>query len=212
MVEKLTFGSPLVTAEYIREESEYPTGENTLLMNLSRSAPIRVGNQRLPPLRAAVFHNACVCVPGEALAVTNYGGLDVENEETAVLIKREWKSVWELTHAPRNIGVEYYKSPAAVLHGSIKLNVCFGERQLPAGLHREHRDPDFDELHLQLCGRGFVQLFRENDPATLYESLPLAPGAVNDPIWNEEGAYPWHRYYSQTRCLFLVIEMERQGL
>ena len=210
MVEKLSFGEPFAAAEYIREETGYRTGENTLVMNLSRSIPVRIGDQRLLSLRAAVFRDTRIDVPGEALAVTNFGTQDLENGETAARIKNEWKSVWELTHAPRNIGVEYYKSPAALLRGSIKLNVCFGERQLPAGLHREHREPDFDELHLQLCGRGFIQLFHENDPETLYESLPLYPGAVNDPVWNEEGRYPWHRYYSQTRCLFLVIEMDRE--
>lgn len=210
MVEKLSFGEPLAETEFIAAESGYLTGENTLVMNLSRSVPVMIGDQRLMPLRAAVFRNVRLDVPGEALAVTNYGTQDLENDETAARIKREWKSVWELTHAPRNIGVEYYKSPAAILHGSIKLNYCFGERQLPAGLHREHRAPDFDELHLQLCGRGFIQLFRENDEKTLYESLPLCPGTVNDPIWNEAGIYPWHRYYSQTRCLFLVIEADRE--
>lgn len=207
MIQPLTIGEPLIHTLYAENETAFPAGESDLILNLSRSTPITAEGFYLAPFHSAIFHHTKLEIPGRALVIPDFN--IISRNTSFESIRGNWKSVWELLPEERNRDVEYYKSPAIRVGGDTNLTYCFGEAQLPAGLHRKHGEKDFDELHLQICGHGTIQLFRENDPFTLYESLPLSPGITNTPIWDKKGNYPWHRYYSETRCLFLVIEIDR---
>ena len=88
------------------------------------------------------------------------------------------------------------------------MNFCLvAEPNCPSGIHSEHDRP-IRELHVQVAGDGAVDLLRSADPAELFASLPLTAGSVHTATWNERGAYPWHRYRSVSRCIFLAISIE----
>lgn len=212
MIQKLALAEPFFSVDYVEKEAHYPMEGCGLVLNLAGAGgqPVTVGAYFLQPLRSAVFQNTEISVPGRALVIHRYGSFSVDSEENAEQVKRVWTSLWDLTHWERNRNVPYYKSTRAVVGGNIGMNFCFAEANAPSGIHREH-PTDFDEVHLQVCGSGCVQLLRENDPSTMYQELPLCAGTVNDPIWNEQGIYPWHRYYSKERSIFVVIEIERGG-
>ena len=87
------------------------------------------------------------------------------------------------------------------------MNFCLvSEPDCPSGIHREHGGP-VQELHVQVVGEGALDLLRSEDPSSMFASLPLTAGSVHIPEWNEEGVYPWHRYRSKSRCIFLGVEI-----
>ncbi|MBR6207901.1 MAG: hypothetical protein IKQ69_02785 [Oscillospiraceae bacterium] len=208
MIQKLTFGEPFIAARYIEQEADYAAPDQCILVNLDTEQPVLVENGfSLPPLQACEIRFSHIRVPGKALLLRHAGTVDLNDLQTLDILRKVWKSNWELTHLPQHRGVPYYKSPKVTL-GKLSMNLCLvAEPECPSGIHREHDRP-IRELHVQVVGQGAVDLLRSPDPASVYASLPLAAGTVHIPEWNAEGVYPWHRYRSVTRCIFLAVSIE----
>jgi len=89
----------------------------------------------------------------------------------------------------------------------VRLNLWWSPAQTDCYMHNEH---PFLEIHTQIHGLGRMQKFRERDEATVYEEVQAAPGYTHDPFVRvaADGSYtyPWHRYYSDTDCVWLAIE------
>ncbi|MDN3258966.1 hypothetical protein QWJ26_03925 [Streptomyces sp. CSDS2] len=55
-----------------------------------------------------------------------------------------------------------------------------------------------------------MQKFHAQDAATRYQDLALEPGATHAPFCAHDGTgawhYPWHRYWSDTDCVWLALE------
>ena len=207
MVQKLTFGEPFIETRYIEAEEEYTTPGHCILVNLDTEQGILMnGEFTLPPLQAARTCEAQIRVPGKALLICNAGTLNLSDLQTLDCLRKVWKSNWELTHLEKHRGVPYYKSPR-VTQGNVTMNFCLvSEPDCPSGIHREH-DGLVKELHVQIVGEGAVDLLRSEDPASMFASLPLTAGSVHMPTWNAEGKYPWHRYRSKSRSIFLAVEI-----
>ncbi len=68
---------------------------------------------------------------------------------------------------------------------------------------------------LSAKGQFLVDLgaFRENNPDTLYEDVAMCPGFTHDPFFvvgnDRSFRYPWHRYYAETDCVWMAIELHR---
>ncbi|MBR4579254.1 MAG: hypothetical protein IKO22_06570 [Oscillospiraceae bacterium] len=208
MIEKLSFGEPFIETHYIENEENCPAGGRCLVMNLDTGKPVTVEAEfAIPPMGAAVVTDVTLSVPGKALLICGFGLLDLNDLMTLDCLRAAWKSNWELTHLPQHWGVPFYKSPKVTV-GGVSMNfVLVAADGCPSGIHREHDKP-VKELHLQVAGQGAVDLLRSPDPASVYASLPLAAGTVHIPEWNAEGVYPWHRYRSVTRCIFLAVSIE----
>lgn len=90
----------------------------------------------------------------------------------------------------------------------MKLNLWYTPEETDCGIHKLH---DFLEVHTQILGTGYMQKFRENNPETLYENVPMPPGFTHDPFFVTEGdrgfRYPWHRYYAETDCIWMAVEL-----
>ena len=151
--------------------------------------------------------DANIRVPGKALLLANFGALDLDDLQTLDALRAVWKSNYELTHNEKQRGVPYCKSPKVTLDKAA-VNFCLvAVPNCPSGIHREHDRP-IRELHVQVAGEGAVDLLRSADPGDVFASLPLTAGAVHTAIWNERREYPWHRYRSKSRCIFLAISIE----
>jgi hypothetical protein len=90
----------------------------------------------------------------------------------------------------------------------LKLNLWYTPEQTDCGIHTGHK---FLEVHTQIVGTGHMQKFRENISDTLYEDVAMPPGYTHDPFFtvgNDRGfSYPWHRYYADTDCIWMAIEL-----
>ncbi len=210
MIQKLSFALPFFTSMYVEEEKNLRIPGCCLVLNVDERGkrPIQINKIPLYPLRSAIVWGAEMEIPGRAFIITNFGSYSVCDEGNASQVKSVWKSLWDYSHLERNRNIPYYKSERAFVGGHIGMNFCLAEAGAPSSIHRAH-ETDFDEVHLQVCGSGKIQLFSANDPATIYQEFPLTEGQVNDRIWDEKGNYPWHRYQSMTRSVFVVVEIDR---
>src|SRR5437762_5393425 len=102
------------------------------------------------------------------------------------------------------IGLVQFDSASPVPY-RLRLNLWYTPEETDCGIHRLH---DFLEVHTQILGRGYMQKFRENNPETLYENVPMPPGFTHDPFFFAGDAssvrYPWHRYYAETDCIWMA--------
>jgi hypothetical protein len=90
----------------------------------------------------------------------------------------------------------------------VKLNLWYTPEETDCGIHTGHQ---FIEVHTQILGTGHMQKFRENDAATIYEDVVMPPGFTHDPFFtvaaDRSFKYPWHRYYADTDCIWMAIEL-----
>lgn len=90
----------------------------------------------------------------------------------------------------------------------LKLNLWYTPEETDCGIHTGHQ---FLEVHTQILGTGHMQKFRENNSETLYEDVVMPPGYTHDPFFivgnDRSFAYPWHRYYADTDCVWLAVEL-----
>ncbi|MGB9283088.1 MAG: hypothetical protein WCB59_03675 [Candidatus Sulfotelmatobacter sp.] len=90
----------------------------------------------------------------------------------------------------------------------LKLNLWYTPEETDCGIHTGHK---FLEVHTQILGTGHMQKFRENNAATLYEDVLMPPGFTHDPFFavaeDRSFSYPWHRYYADTDCIWMAIEL-----
>ena len=90
----------------------------------------------------------------------------------------------------------------------VALKCWWSPNETDCFIHNEH---PFLEVHTQVHGMGRMQKFRERDASTLYEDVVMAPGFTHEPFCRVAGenewAYPWHRYYTNTESIWLAIEL-----
>lgn len=90
----------------------------------------------------------------------------------------------------------------------LQLNLWYTPEETNCGIHTGHQ---FLEVHTQVLGTGHMQKFRENNSETLYEDVPMVPGYTHDPFFvlanDGSFSYPWHRYYAETDCIWMAIEL-----
>jgi hypothetical protein len=91
---------------------------------------------------------------------------------------------------------------------SVKLNLWYTPEETDCGIHTGH---EFLEVHTQVLGTGHMQKFRENKADSLYEDVMMPPGFTHDPFFtvtaDRNFSYPWHRYYADTDCIWMAIEL-----
>ncbi len=90
----------------------------------------------------------------------------------------------------------------------LKLNLWYTPEETDCGIHTGHQ---FLEVHTQVLGTGRMQKFRDNSGETLYEDVLMPPGFTHDPFFvlgdDRSFSYPWHRYYADTDCIWMAIEL-----
>lgn len=97
---------------------------------------------------------------------------------------------------------------------NIKCYLWFAPQQSHCGIHNNHK---YIEIHTQISGIGYLPKFSQQDITTIYEDYRMAPGySTTKPfcvVTADETesckihfTYPWHEYYAETDCVWLVAE------
>jgi hypothetical protein len=91
---------------------------------------------------------------------------------------------------------------------NVKVNLWFSPSETDCAIHTGHK---FLEVHTQVYGTGHMQKFVEDSDSTMYEDVFMSPGMTHQPFPvvspNGQYEYPWHRYYSDTDCIWMAIEL-----
>ena len=117
-----------------------------------------------------------------------------------------------LTFDPYKMIGQKHEGDGAPVEYYLLSYVWFCPGQTNVGIHNQHK---FIEIHTQISGIGRMQKFEKNDYSSLYYDFRMAPGTINVPfpVVNPEYPamyiYPWHQYYADSDCLWLVTEIHR---
>lgn len=207
-VELLTLGEPFFTVKYLVEEESCQIDEPCILINVSEQ-PIKIESQKLSFFKSVVVTDTIVENVQRGLIVERFSSYP---DEAALYeeVQKVWPLAYEIRREERLKGVSHYISPKAI-RGNLRLNMYHsGSVPLKVGLHRDHvhcGDVLLKEVHTQIVGYGKMQACREKDVSTLYLEQLMAPGMTHDPMYDEDGNYPWHQYETVTPSIFMAIEL-----
>lgn len=208
MNQKLSFGEPFIETRYLEAEESFAVTNSAILVNLDKEQDVMInGEFALGALKAMVVRDVTISVPGKALLIVGADTIHLADRITMNALCAAWKSNYQLTGLPQHRNSPYFKSPKETL-GNVSVNFCLvADPDAPSGIHKDHADPNVQELHVQIVGEGAVDLMKSQEPASMYASLPLIAGSTHMATWNQEGVYTWHRYRSVTPCIFLGVEV-----
>jgi hypothetical protein len=92
----------------------------------------------------------------------------------------------------------------------LKVNLWYAPPQTDCFIHTGHQ---FLEIHTQIHGSGRMQKFREASENTLCHEFVMSPGSTHPPFFvvtsDRDALYPWHRYYADTDCIWMAMELYR---
>lgn len=221
----LSFSNEWIESTLVTAVREMPVDE-AIVVNLSTTAlNYRVGADHgtIPPWKSSTLWH-CTIESGEKAALlhvrrrTNLGGValhwdwygqrNLQFPRTTPLYISSQDEVGDLQFDPIDIFTHEASAPASPRRYRLKLNLWYTPEETDCGIHTGHR---FLEVHTQILGRGHMQKFRENDEATLYEDVTMSPGFTHDPFFalanDRSFSYPWHRYYADTDCIWMAVEL-----
>ena len=221
----LSFSNDWIDSVLVTTAAEMPV-EEAIVVNLSStSLQYSVGQRHgtILPWKSAMLRH-CVLVHVEAAALlhvrqrTDLGGVALTWEwygqrnpqfprRTPLYISPQ-DDLGEVQLDPFAAFSQKTSVQASPRHYQLKLNLWYTPEETNCGIHTGHR---FLEVHTQILGTGRMQKFREDNAESLYEDIPMLPGYTHDPFFvlSSEGgfSYPWHRYYAETDCVWMAIEM-----
>lgn len=220
----LAFANNLIHAVVIHHARDYWVDDG-VVVNLS-STPVECGGAVpgiIPPWRSTTLHNGTV-YEADCLAVVdartkfNLGGLPLLGWQWYGDLNKKFPRDLPLYISPQDTIGRVSVDPAFITNQArtetetrafeLKLNLWWSPPETDCSIHIEH---PFLELHSQIHGVGRMQKFRERDAATIYEDVIMGRGMTHEPFARLTGPtqweYPWHRYYADTDCVWLAIEL-----
>lgn len=200
--------------------------EDAIVMNLSNAA-LRYHAKRdhgtILPWKSTILRQ-CVIESAESVALlhvrqrTNLGGIALAWEWYGRRNEKFPRDIPLYISSQDDIGTIELDPLAVFGHAPsvspsprryrLKLNLWYTPEQTDCGIHTGHQ---FLEVHTQILGTGHMQKFRENNPDTLYEDVLMPIGFTHDPFFtvgdDRTFSYPWHRYFADTDCIWMAIEL-----
>lgn len=143
-------------------------------------------------------------ITGKDLIVLNLDGNLEVSEAVADYCRQHWTQVYEIFPFDEFKDTDFFRSPKVKL-GDVELNFWYCGEDFSCGIHNTH---DFFEVHTQVLGRGEMQKFHSKDEDTLYYREILSPGQTHAPFYDKDCNYPYHRYKSISKCIWLAIESQ----
>jgi hypothetical protein len=123
-------------------------------------------------------------------------------EDIANFCRKNWQQVYNIFPYDEFKNADFYRSPKIKL-GELEFNFWYCKEEFSCGIHNKH---NFFELHTQILGQGEMQKFHTTNEESLYCREILTPGRTHSPFYNNDGIYPYHRYKSISKCIWLAIE------
>lgn len=221
----LSFSNDWIESFLVNAVHEMPV-EEAIVVNLSTTdLQYRAGGNRgtILPWKSALLRQ-CTLESGERAALlhvrqrTNLGGVALgwdwygkrnpQFSRTTPLYISTQDDIGEVQLDPV-VAFSHETSSSPSPRGyRLKLNLWYTPEQTDCGIHTGHQ---FLEVHTQILGTGHMQKFRENNVETLYEDVTMPPGYTHDPFFtvgnNRSFNYPWHRYYADTDCIWMAVEL-----
>lgn len=200
--------------------------EDGIVVNLS-TTPIEFSagqnHGTIPPWKSTVLRN-CTVERGEAVALLHvrqrmnlggvalswdwYGKRNSQYPRGTPLYISSQDDIGEVQFDPLVVFAQGSPASASPRRYRLKLNLWYTPEETDCGIHTGHQ---FLEVHTQVLGTGHMQKFRENNAATLYEDITVPPGYTHDAFFtlasDRSFSYPWHRYYADTDCIWMAIEL-----
>ena len=224
----LSFSNDWIEGVVVSAVHEMPV-EEAIVVNLSTTAlPYRAGGDHgtIPPWKSTVLRR-CTLEQGETAALlrvrqrTNLGGVALGWESYGhrnpqfprgiPLYISSQDEIKDVQLDPTTAFACPTSIAASLRPYRLKLNLWYTPEETDCGIHTGH---EFLEVHTQIFGTGHMQKFRENNLDTLYENVAMCPGFTHDPFFvvgNDRGfSYPWHRYYAETDCIWMAIELHQR--
>jgi hypothetical protein len=221
----LSFSNEWIESILVTSVRDLPV-EDAIVVNLSTSpVEFTAGQNRgtIPPWKSTNLRH-CVLKRGEAVALLqvrqrlNLGGVALGWEwyghrypqyprGTPLYISSQ-DDVGEVQFDPVSLFAHDASTSASPRRYRLKLNLWYTPEETDCGIHTGHQ---FLEVHTQVLGTGHMQKFRENNAATIYEDIIVPPGYTHDAFFtlanDRSFTYPWHRYYADTDCVWMAIEL-----
>jgi hypothetical protein len=115
------------------------------------------------------------------------------------------------------LGQADISDPKRELEFSVTNYLWFSPEQTNCGIHDHYFAPNdpkkdpFIEVHTQISGMGRMLKYMSQEPTSLYDDVRMDPGHTHPVFCNVEEKstfiYPWHQYYADTDCVWLVTEL-----
>ena len=220
----LSFSSPWLSAVLAASALDVAI-DNAIVVNLStrpmkyEAGPYRgsIAPFQSKSLRECIVteaEQALICKPrqkenlgGLAREWMWYGDTDPNFDGRTPLYISPREEVGEMDLNPEEIFGLAHSGAEARRRFDLRLNLWYAPASTDCGIHREH---SFLEVHTQLIGTGRMQKFRTNSSNTMFEDLIVPAGTTHPPFFDfrsgEGFEYPWHRYFSDTDCVWMAIE------
>ena len=227
---QINFHCDHVTGTYLQNVSNFKVKDTVIIINIGSTPAFIVGEpiKSIAPQKSTILRNVKIISASNIIIVRiidreNLGSiiLQVGWETAYQLFGENLKSV-PLWRSPiEEIGTiklnPYKLTNSEVNHEvecsyTIKCNLWFATQKTDCAIHNLH---DFIEFHTQIVGIGRMQKFVAQDKGMLYEDQILAEGITHDifcGIDDKAYRYPWHQYYADTDCVWLVIELHPNKL
>lgn len=198
----LDFSKPYLTAEMIKNVSEYKINSRTIIIN-SGDKDILIEGKSLSPWKSGMYQNITISEADSIICISVNEENPIETRYPfADNIISDWKHVYDIFPLPHLKETNLWRSDKHKL-GSVELNMWFASAGTHCGIHNEH---NFREVHTQIYGIGRMKKFHENKYDSLYQDVYMSPGFTHEVFYDEKGLYPWHQYFADTDCIWLAIE------
>ena len=187
---------------------EYAAGENRATIQPWKSTMLRdcriESGERVVLLHVRQRTN----LGGVALAWDWYGQRNPQYPRGTPLYISSQDDIGEVQFDPLAVFARSSSLPLSPKRYRLKLNLWYTPEETDCGIHTGHQ---FLEVHTQVLGTGRMQKFREKGAETLYEDVVMPPGYTHEPFFvlqsDRSFSYPWHRYYADTDCIWMAIEL-----
>lgn len=224
----LSFASRWIEAVYVASAKSLAIGPKSIVINLSSTPQVLDhGSAPLRPWRSTILADTTLS-PVQSLLV-----IRVKDEVNIGSLTQHWKlfgstlppgttfpldtPLWISSQDSLgmvDVDPRHFTGEAPVAGKTqpyeLKVNLWYSPPHTDCYIHTGHK---FLEVHTQVHGVGRMQKFRKQEAASLYEEVWMPVGLTHEcfAIVNGSGLfYPWHRYYADTDCIWLAIELHAQ--
>lgn len=211
MIKVMTIGEPIFKIKYFENETNVKIGQMGILVNLSYDLQKDIMIEGIPvhPMKGTIVGHTTIPEIHKAVLIENYEEC-ANDPEIFDKLSKAWPEMYSLRPEERFKGLPFYSAVGeTAIDDTLSIFPNCIAAPVELGLHKTH-PRDIDEYHVQVLGCGLMQKFHEQDKATRFQDLHMAPGIVHDVIFDANGEYPWHQYQSLAPTVFMGIHVLRK--